>query len=323
MPALITQRFVSRPWWVFAIVFSACHRDPVAVDASPITNEVNDASYAHEANDTSDASDASARDASAPEGMLFVPGGTFTMGSNRGGEGDEHPAHAVTLDGFWLDQTPVTNEAYAKCFKAGRCRHNDPKIASELPAFSAPHHPVVGVAWDDAKAYCVSLNRRLPREAEYERAMRGDDGRTYAWGNSPPTPELTTFGRQLDWGTTDDVGTHPKGRGPYGHDDLAGNVWEWCDDEYDPRAYTRPTADRGIPASCDEIKKTQDDLRAHDLQGFTGSNPIPFTCEHVLRGGAFNYDAEGLRATNRVHHPGNYKLLMAGFRCAKDLDGQK
>jgi formylglycine-generating enzyme required for sulfatase activity len=189
-------------------------------------------------------------------------------------------------------------------------------IATHAAAFSAPRHPVVGVSWDDAKAFCAWRGARLPREAEYERAMRGDDDRTYAWGNEPPTPELAAFGRALDWGTTDEVGTHPKGRGPYGHDDLAGNVWEWCEDEYDPRAYTRAGASRGEPGTCAEILATQDELRARGMQGFTGSNPIPNVCEHVLRGGAFNYEGAGLRATNRVHHPARYKLLMAGFRCA-------
>jgi formylglycine-generating enzyme required for sulfatase activity len=148
--------------------------------------------------------------------------------------------------------------------------------------------------------------------------MRGDDGRTYAWGNDPPTPERAAFGRPLKTGATDDVGTHPAGRGPYGHDDLAGDVWEWVADEYDPYAYRRATADRGVPGTCAEIMQTQDELRSKGLQGFTGSNPIPYVCEHVLRGGAFNYDANGLRATNRVHPPGHFPLVMAGFRCAHD-----
>src|SRR5512142_151059 len=148
--------------------------------------------------------------------------------------------------------------------------------------------------------------------------MRDGDGRTDASGSGLTTPERTTFGRPLDAGSTDDVGTHPTGRGPYGHEDLAGNVWQWCEDEYDPYAYRRKTADRGVPGTCAEILATQDELRARGQQGFTGSNPIPHECEHVLRGGAFNYDAFGLRATNRVHHPGHFKIVMAGFRCAKN-----
>jgi formylglycine-generating enzyme required for sulfatase activity len=95
-------------------------------------------------------------------------------------------------------------------------------------------------------------------------------------------------------------------------------VWEWAADEYDPYAYTRATASEGKPGTCDEIMAAQDELRKQGKQGFTGSNPIPTECEHVLRAGAFNYDADGLRSTNRVHHPGAFRLVMTGFRCAKD-----
>jgi len=266
-------------------------------------------------------------EAEAPHDMLLVPAGTFTMGADRGGEEDEHPAHPVTLPAFLLDRTPVTNAAYRTCIEAKACRINDRTLASRKDAgndadFSGPEHPVIGVSWADAKAFCTWAGKRLPREAEYERAMRGDDGRKYAWGDEPPTAQRTTFGRSLGWGSsTDDVGTHPAGRGPYGHDDLAGNVWEWCEDAYDPQAYRRATASSGVGGDCAAITETQDELRAHNLQGFTGSNPIPNECERVLRGGAFNYDAPGLRATNRVHHPARYRLLMAGFRCAESIPG--
>jgi formylglycine-generating enzyme required for sulfatase activity len=260
--------------------------------------------------------------------MLLVPAGTFIMGTDHGGEDDEHPAHSVTLAAFYLDRTEVTNAAYAACVASHACSPNDAHIASHMhagldPEFNRPNQPVVGVTWSDAHAYCASVGKRLPREAEFEHAVRGDDGRRYAWGNEAPTPEKTAFGRPLGLkpghGTTDDVGSHPTGKGPYGHDDLAGNVWEWMEDEYDPVAYTRATASAGVPASCAEIKAAQDKLRVEGKQGFTGSNPIPFDCDHVLRGGAFNYDGPGLRASNRVHHPGHFRLVMAGLRCAKDV----
>jgi formylglycine-generating enzyme required for sulfatase activity len=258
--------------------------------------------------------------------MLLVPAGSFTMGSDKGGEDDEHPAHAVTLASFWLDRTEVTNAAYAECVAAAACKRNDAHIPTEMKAgedreFARPTQPVIGVSWDDAKAYCAWRDKRLPREAEFEKAARDTDGRRYAWGNDPPTPERTVFGRALGGpghGTTDDVGSHPLGRGPYGHDDLAGNVWEWMEDEYDPFAYTRPTATEGKPGSCPQILAAQDKLRDEGKQGFTGSNPIPRVCEHVLRGGAFNYDGPGLRASNRVHHPGHFRLVMTGLRCARD-----
>jgi formylglycine-generating enzyme required for sulfatase activity len=229
----------------------------------------------------------------------------------------------VTLRSFYLDRTEVTNAAYDACVQARACEPAARNIASLTHAgddarFHRPTQPVNGVSWEDAQAYCAWRGARLPTEAELERAIRGDDGRRYPWGNEPPTQERTAFGRSLATGSTDDVGAHPSGRGPYGHDDLAGNVWEWTADEYDPYAYRRATASEGKPGTCDEIRAAQDELRREHKQGFTGSNPIPTGCDRVLRAGAFNYDADGLRATNRVHHPPRFRLVMAGFRCAKD-----
>ncbi len=251
----------------------------------------------------------------APADMLLVPGGSFTMGSDAGGQEDERPAHAVALLPFFLDKTEVTHEAYGECVTQRVCRAPDIKVISRFGGvFIRPKKPVTGISWNDAKAYCAFRGKRLPREAEYERAVRGDDGRRYPWGAAAPTPELTVFHTS----TTDEVGAHPSGRGPFGHDDLAGNVWEWMEDEYDPLAYRRPNAARGEPGSCAEIKEALDKLHREGRQGFTGSNPLPTECERSIRGGAYNYDAYGLRSTNRVHHPGNYRLLMTGVRCAKD-----
>jgi formylglycine-generating enzyme required for sulfatase activity len=91
-------------------------------------------------------------------------------------------------------------------------------------------------------------------------------------------------------------------------------------DYYDPMAYRRSSAASGEPGSCEQILETQNWLRSERRQGFTGTNPIPTECERVLRGGAFNYPITGLRASNRVHHPGSWRLLMAGVRCARNID---
>ncbi len=270
-------------------------------------------------------SDAATSSGPAPEGMLLVPAGAFTMGADHGGEEDERPAHQVTLAAFWLDRTEVTHEAYAACVAAKACGSSNTHIASSTHAgpdalFSRPTQPVNGVTWNDARAFCAWKGKRLPREAEFERACRGDDARRFPWGNDAPTRERTVFGRAYGAEGTDDVGAHPTGRGPYGHDDLAGNVWEWLEDEYDPIAYEREGAAAGVPGTCAEIMKALNQLRADGKQGFTGSNPIPTECERGLRGGAYNYDGPGLRSTNRVHHPGRFRLVMTGFRCAKDAD---
>ncbi|MFO0611373.1 MAG: SUMF1/EgtB/PvdO family nonheme iron enzyme [Polyangiaceae bacterium] len=245
-----------------------------------------------------------------------MPGGRFTMGANEGGEPDERPAHDVVVDGFWLDETEVTDAAYAKCVDARACPEKHPlEVAGHRlkdEEFRGPRRPVSEVSWDDATAFCAFAGKRLPTEAEWERAARGDDGRRYPWGNEPPTPDRAVY-QTLH---TADVGTHTAGKGPYGHLDLTGNVWEWVADEYDPYAYRRPGAERGRPGSCPEILEALAELKKKEDFKFTGTN-LPTTCEHVLRGGAFNYDAAGLRASNRVHHPGSYHLVMAGFRCAK------
>jgi formylglycine-generating enzyme required for sulfatase activity len=257
--------------------------------------------------------------------MLKVPGGTFTMGADGVGEADEQPAHPVTVKTFWLDRTEVTNARYLECVQAQKCEPFRDDVARRFGAgpeagFRGDLQPVVGVSHLDASRYCEFRGKRLPREAEWERAARGSDDRTFAWGNAKPTPQLACYGRKpgAKGATTSDVGSHPEGAGPYGHLDLTGNVWEWTADLYDPFAYRRPGAADGIPGSCIEILETQNSLRKSKQQGFTGRNPIPTVCERVLRGGAFNYDAAGLRASNRVHHPETWKMLVAGFRCAKD-----
>lgn len=251
--------------------------------------------------------------------MRLVPGGTFTMGADTGGEPDEHPAHPVTVAAFYLDTTEVTNEAYQACVEAGAC---EPPYAESAAlngygsdrAFRAPRQPVSAIRWFDADAFCRFVGKRLPTEAEWERAARGDDGRRYPWGDEPPDASRGRYRSRV----TVEVGSFPAGAGPYGHLDLAGNVWEWVADPYHPLAYRAEGADEGRVPTCEAAEAAYATLRAEGQQGFTGSNPIPDTCERVLRGGAFNYFPRGLRATNRVHHEPEARLVMSGFRCAAD-----
>jgi formylglycine-generating enzyme required for sulfatase activity len=212
----------------------------------------------------------------------------------------------------------VTNEAYERCVEAKVCRAHDPKSSSLNrfggdAAFRGAKQPISSISWSDARAYCAWLNKRLPTEAEWEKAARGTDARRFPWGNEAPDATRGVYAGSR----TADVGSKPAGAGPYGHLDMAGNVWEWLEDIYDPYAYKRPGADRGIPGSCDEVMAAQNELRQKGAQGYTGTNPIPTECERCLRGGAFNYDGPGLRSSNRVHHPASFRLIMSGVRCAK------
>ena len=259
-----------------------------------------------------------------PTDMLAVPAGRFVMGADGKGERDEAPAHEVTIGTFLLDKVEVTNEAYDECVRARACQPYRTHVAEDMKLgpdkrFRGPTQPVVGVSWFDAKAYCEWRGKRLPSEAEWEKAARGPDGRSYPWGETDPDPDRLACFAGSRTGATLPVGSFPNGAGPYGHLDLTGNVWEWTADLYDPYAYKRPGAARGVPGTCDEIQQAQDELRTNHQQGYTGTNPIPVECERVLRGGAFNYNGRGLRASNRVHHAPNFRLVVAGFRCAGDL----
>jgi len=313
---------VSRPTLAaLALALAACSareptRQPAATASAPAPPASASAPQA--------SGSAAAVPAGAPEGMALVPGGAFTMGADRGGEEDEHPAHTVTIAAFYLDLVETSNEAWSRCVAAEKCPPPDASSAGRNgfggdARFRGPRQPVSAVSWDEARAYCAWLGKRLPTEAEWEKAARGTDARRYPWGNDEPTPDRAVFG---GGGLTGDVGTHPRGDGPYGHHDLAGNVWEWVDDVYDPYAYTRPGAAEGKGGTCEQAREAFADIRGRGKKGFTGSNPIPTECERVLRGGAFNYPGPGLRSSNRVHHPGRYHLVMSGFRCAKDAAGR-
>src|SRR5262245_26765185 len=165
-----------------------------------------------------------------------IPAGPFTQGSTRGDE-DERPARKVTLKAFSIDRTEVTRGDYATCVAAKRC-----KPAPHEPAAGAsdPKLPMTDVDWSDAQAYCKFAGARLPTEAEWEKAARGDDGREYPWGNEAACD-------RANWGNFEGegpcaaqnpghpvaVGAYPTGASPYGVQDLGGNVWEWVADKYE------------------------------------------------------------------------------------------
>ncbi len=179
--------------------------------------------------------------------MVYVPAGLFEMGSNNGWD-KEKPVHIVYLDGYWIDKYAVSNAQFRKFVDASGYKTDAEKdgsgwvwtgIAWEAkPGADWMHptgegsslsgkedHPVVQVSWNDAQAYCAWVGERLPTEAEWEKAARGTDGRTYPWGNAIDKYHANYNGR----GTTK-VGSYPRGASPYGALDMAGNVWEWTED---------------------------------------------------------------------------------------------
>ncbi|MEM6454680.1 MAG: SUMF1/EgtB/PvdO family nonheme iron enzyme [Acidobacteriota bacterium] len=180
-----------------------------------------------------------ARDGSA---MVFVPGGTYVMGSENGDD-DEKPVHSVTLSPFWIGRYPVTNAQYRLFVEA--IDHRAPEIDEPWfdpgpvwtqPRYSDPEQPVVGVDWNDARAYARWVGLDLPSEAQWEAATRGATGRIYPWGDDEPT---STRANYRDVPQPSPVGAYPAGAGPFDALDQAGNVWEWCVDVWSDDAYAR------------------------------------------------------------------------------------
>jgi eukaryotic-like serine/threonine-protein kinase len=224
--------------------------------------------------------------------IFYVPAGEFTMGSQPGDD-DERPVHLVVLDAFWIDQTEVTNGMYARCVKDGICEPPGSNESLTRHTYYGEtkynNYPVIFVDWNMAKTYCGWAGRRLPTEAEWEKAARGTEAFVYPWGNAMPDKMLLNFNDTV--GDTTEVGLYPKGASPYGALDMAGNVWEWVNDWFAPDYYQNSPASNPSGPS-------------------TGSN-------HVLRGGSWNLDDDMVRSTYRGRHPSEPNLGI-GFRCAME-----
>jgi formylglycine-generating enzyme len=219
--------------------------------------------------------------------MDEIPEGVLQQGSvGEQIEEDETTAGDVRISRFFIDRYEITNEQYNICVEAGVCR---PKAEFDSDRFGSPRQPVVGVSWHDAATYCIWAGKRLPTEAEWERAARGDDRRIYPWGDTPPTCEQAVF-TQCDRYGPAEVGRRPDGAGPFGTQDLAGNVWEWIQDWYAPRYY---------PSTSEA-----------DPQG------PPAGRERVLRGGSWHYGPLYVRAANRHSDDPQHRTPWYGFRCA-------
>ena len=226
--------------------------------------------------------------------LLYVPAGKFMMG-NDNGDDNEKPAHVVLLAAFWIDQTEITNGMYALCVKDGACDVPGSKESLTRPIYYGEakynNYPVIFVDWNRAKTYCQWAGRRLPTEAEWEKAARGTESFVYPWGNAMPDKYLSNYNNFI--GDTTEVGIYPNGARPYGALDMAGNVWEWVNDWFAPDYYQNsPVSNPPGPSA-----------------GRT----------HVLRGGSWNLTDALIRATYRGTHPSEPNLGI-GFRCAMDAN---
>jgi len=241
--------------------------------------------------------------------LVYVPEGEFTMGSNaddalaecqkistdceRGWFTNEEPPHSVSLDAFWIDQTEVTNQQYAACVSGGGCAppfdtssytHTSYYGNSEFDKF-----PVVYVDWNQANTYCSWAGRRLPTEAEWEKAARGTDARIYPWGNAALNDTLLNYNQNV--GDTTKVGNYKIGKSICGAYDMAGNAWEWVSSLYKPYPY--------------DATDGREDMSSLDLR--------------VLRGGSWKYDYYYVRSATRGRTYPTDTDDQVGFRCARSL----
>lgn len=219
--------------------------------------------------------------------LIEIAAGTFIFGSDEG-EANESPARAIALPAFRINQLEISNRLYAVFTEASGHR---PAFFRGHPVLGRPDHPVVGVSWDDADAFCRFHGLKLPSERQWERAARSLTGRRFAWGDAAPTPDRVNRGAAVCCGPDDrdgfpataPVGSLPAGNTAEGLADMTGNVWEWVDGWY----------------------------------GATDAGPA--TAFRVLRGGAWNSDDWKLRATYRMAYKGEFRFAAnGGFRCAAD-----
>jgi formylglycine-generating enzyme required for sulfatase activity len=258
--------------------------------------------------------------------MLYIPAGEFIMGFKDFDPANntykftqpelQQPQHTIYLDDYWIDKTEITNRMFTKFINSSQYITDAEKrgngiVASDQKTYwrrveglswknpidpnknivGLGSHPVTQVSWNDANAYCIWAGRRLPTDAEWEKAARGTDMRIYPWGNNEPTGELANFPdkKLADYLFSAPVGSYPKGTSPYGALDMAGNVWEWVYDWYGEEYY-----------------------KISPMQNPTG----PSTGEmHIIRGGSWDLNY-GYAAVYRAVEFPNEGSASLGFRCA-------
>lgn len=263
-----------------------------------------------------------------PDDMVLVPGGPFLMGVDkevnvdtqkmtlrqrlryavsREAFHDEGPAHMVILDPYYLDKYEVSNKLYGEFIKA--TGHPAPAYWDDHKR-NKPNQPVSGVNWHDAKAFCGWSNKRLPTEAEWEKAARGPEEYKYPWGNELDSSKAN-FGRKNEF--TADVDAYPNGKSPYGAYNMAGNVFEWVQDWYDPNYYKnkKETVNPTGPKEGVFLSATG-----------TYVDRIATGKKRVIRGGSWYAPGESVTNTHRFwNDPMNNSYGVGlGFRCARSVD---
>lgn len=249
--------------------------------------------------------------------QVFIPAGPFLMGNSKESSlSDQAPVHQVYLDAYYIDKYEVTVREYERFIIANGYRKrkfwtkegwdyiqqnqvqgylstgHPYAVGVNHKLYSGPNQPVIGISWYEADAYCRWAGRRLPTEAEWEKAARGQEGFLYPWGNEmnfANISHLVTNGKR-----TIPVGSLSGGASPYSVMDMAGNVWEWCSDWYDESYYSRSPP--------------------QNPQGPTTG------AYRILRGGSWGSTRLQLQSTYRSYNNPVHKDFNIGFRCAKDAN---
>ena len=240
--------------------------------------------------------------------MVFIPAGEFIMGSTDQQISDalslckpcqpssfdnEKPQHTIYLNSYWINKFEVTNAEYKKCVDSGNCslpiENKSYTRNSYFGNAQYDDYPVIYVSWNDANTYCEWAGKRLPTEAEWEKAARGIDGRIYPWGNTFDSSKLNSGGVVSD---TTKVGSYPAGASPYGVMDLAGNVWEWVADWFENNYYNISPRNNPTGSSSGDLK--------------------------VTRGGSWLDGPDFVRVALRGTWTSAPIKEIQGFRCAKD-----
>lgn len=237
--------------------------------------------------------------------MILIPAGVFKMGSQEGLP-NERPEHQVQLDSYYIDQYEVTMGLYRKFLESGK--HDSPSTWDDEAATTVGDRPAVGMKWSDAAAYCEWAGKRLPTEAEWEKAARGTDGRRYPWGHMQPFVDIANYNRGV-WvnetvtlvpvtsgleGMSVRHGLKTGGMSPYGLAHMAGNAAEWVSDWYDREYYQQsPQKNPTGPAKGEK---------------------------RVIRGGSWADLPPALRVTARFSAEPEFEDRAVGFRCAMAAD---
>jgi formylglycine-generating enzyme len=227
---------------------------------------------------------------------LFRRDAVFPGGCAEDDFADERPARRIWVSAFGMDRTEVSHAQWRRCMRAGACP--PPRLSEADPRVSAPRHPVAGITWEEAGQYCRWRGGRLPTEAEWERAARGDTGRQFPWGNRY-NDRLANHGRTGERPDGVDGYRHAapvdgfaSGASPFGLLQMAGNVWEWTADLYHPDAYASgPRVDP--PGPADGVGR-------------------------VVRGGSWRSAPHMLRVAYRMHRLEDHAFADVGLRCAYD-----